>query len=52
MKYEGKSTEVIGSKILFEKETLRIHILEDNSFAKRCSVVPDLKLILTVRVDG
>ena len=34
MKYKGKSVEIIGSKILFGKETLWIHILEDNSFAQ------------------
>ncbi len=34
MKYKGKSVEVIGSKTLFGKETLWIHILEDNSFAQ------------------
>lgn len=34
MKYKGKSVEIIGSKTLFGKETLRIHILEDNSFAQ------------------
>lgn len=34
MKYKGKSVEIIGSKILFRKETVWIHILEDNSFAQ------------------
>src|SRR5574344_2712577 len=34
MKYKGKSVEVIGSKTIFGKETLWIHILEDNSFAQ------------------
>lgn len=34
MKYKGKSIEVIGSKMLFGKETLWIHILEDDSFAQ------------------
>ena len=34
MKYKGKSIEVIGSKLLFGKETLWIHILEDDSFAQ------------------
>ena len=34
MKYKGKRIEVIGSKILFGKETLWIHILEDDSFAQ------------------
>lgn len=34
MKYKGKSVEIIGSKTLFVKETLWIHILEDNSFAQ------------------
>ena len=34
MKYKGKSIEVIGSKTLFGKETLWIHILEDDSFAQ------------------
>ena len=108
MKYKGKSIEVIGSKMLFGKETLWIHILEDDSFAqilrsdleedmpeskhtgmsyvryiaiaarigienikkakmrklqaekeewtntfrKGRSVVPDVNLILTVRIDG
>ena len=32
MKYKGKSVEVIGSKTLFGKETLWVHVLEDNSF--------------------
>lgn len=34
MKYKGKNMEVIGSKMLFGKETLWIHILEDDSFAQ------------------
>jgi hypothetical protein len=34
MKYKGKSIEVIGSKMLFGKETLWIHILADVSFAQ------------------
>ena len=34
MKYKGKNIEVIGSKMLFGKETLWIHILEDDSFAQ------------------
>lgn len=34
MKYKGKNIEVIGSKVLFGKETLWIHILEDNTFAQ------------------
>ena len=34
MKYKGKSVEIIGSKVLFGKETVWIHILEDNSFAQ------------------
>lgn len=34
MKYKGKNVEVIGSKTLFGKETLWIHILEDDSFAQ------------------
>ncbi|MBP3517477.1 MAG: hypothetical protein J6K31_03520 [Parabacteroides sp.] len=34
MKYKGKSIEAIGSKMLFGKETLWIHILEDDSFAQ------------------
>lgn len=34
MKYKGKSVEIIGRKTLFGKETLWIHILEDNSFAQ------------------
>ena len=34
MKYKGKSIEVLGSKILFGKETLWIQILEDDSFAQ------------------
>ena len=32
MKYKGKSVEIIGSKTLFGKDTLWVHILEDNSF--------------------
>ena len=32
MKYKGKSVEIIGSKTLFGKETLWVHVLEDNSF--------------------
>ena len=32
MKYKGKRVEVISSKMLFGKETVWIHILEDNSF--------------------
>ncbi len=34
MKYKGKSIEVMGSNMLFGKETLWIHILEDDSFAQ------------------
>ncbi len=34
MKYKGKSVEIIGSKTLFGKETLWVHILEDNTFAQ------------------
>lgn len=34
MKYKGKSVEIIGSKTLFGKEALWIHILEDDSFAQ------------------
>jgi superfamily II DNA or RNA helicase len=34
MRYKGKSVEVIGSKMLFGKETLWIHILENDSFAQ------------------
>jgi len=32
MKYKGKNIEIIGSKILFGKETLWIRVLENNSF--------------------
>lgn len=32
MRYKGKSVEIIGSKVLFGKETLWVRILEDNSF--------------------
>ncbi|MDY3069917.1 MAG: helicase-related protein [Parabacteroides sp.] len=34
MKYRGKNVEIIGSKVLFGKETVWIHILEDDSFAQ------------------
>ena len=34
MKYRGKNIEIIGSKTLFGKETLWIHILEDDSFTQ------------------
>lgn len=34
MRYKGKSIEIIGSKMLFGKETLWVHILEDNSFTQ------------------
>ena len=34
MKYKDKNIEIIGSKMLFGKETLWIHILEDDSFAQ------------------
>lgn len=34
MKYKGKNVEVIGSKILFGKEILWIHILESDSFTQ------------------
>lgn len=34
MKYRGKNIEIIGSKVLFGKETVWIHILEDDSFAQ------------------
>jgi hypothetical protein len=39
MKYKGKSIEVIGSKMLFGKETLWIHILEDDSFATKSTLM-------------
>ena len=32
MKYKGKRVEIISSKMLFGKETVWIHILEDNTF--------------------
>lgn len=32
MKYKGKRVEVISSRMLFGKETVWIHILEDNTF--------------------
>ena len=32
MRYKGKSVEIIGSKTLFGKETLWVHVLEDNTF--------------------
>ena len=32
MRYNGKSVEIIGSKTLFGKDTVWIHILEDNTF--------------------
>lgn len=43
MKYKGKSVEVIGSKTLFGKETLWVHVLEDNSFIQvlRSDLVED-----------
>lgn len=43
MKYKGKSVEVIGSKTLFGKETLWVHVLEDNSFMQvlRSDLVED-----------
>lgn len=43
MKYKGKSVEVIGSKTLFGKETLWVHVLEDNSFLQvlRSDLVDD-----------
>lgn len=34
MKYNGKSVEIIGSKTLFGKDTVWIHILEDNTFVQ------------------
>ena len=34
MKYRGKNIEIIGNKVLFGKETVWIHILEDDSFAQ------------------
>ena len=34
MKYKGKSVEIIGSKTLFGKDTVWIHILEDNTFVQ------------------
>ena len=34
MKYIGKSVEIIGSKTLFGKDTVWIHILEDNTFVQ------------------
>ena len=34
MKYNGKSVEIIGSKTLFGKDTVWIHILENNTFVQ------------------
>ena len=34
MKYNGKSVEIIGSKTLFGKDTVWIHILEDNTIVQ------------------
>ena len=41
MRYKGKSVEIIGSKTLFGKETLWVHVLEDNTFmqVQRTAVV-------------
>ena len=43
MRYKGKSVEIIGSKTLFGKETLWVHVLEDNTFmqVQRKDVVED-----------
>lgn len=43
MRYKGKSVEIIGSKTLFGKETLWVHVLEDNSFMQvlRSDLVED-----------
>lgn len=43
MRYKGKSVEIIGSKTLFGKETLWVHVLEDNTFmqVQRTDVVED-----------
>ena len=32
MKYKGKSVEIIGRQRLFDKETLWIHVLDDDTF--------------------
>ena len=34
MKYKGKSVEIIGHQRLFDKETLWIHILDDDTFTQ------------------
>lgn len=34
MKYNGKSVEIIGSNTLFGKDTVWIHILENNTFVQ------------------
>lgn len=43
MRYKGKSVEKIGSKTLFGKETLWVHVLEDNTFmqVQRTDMVED-----------
>lgn len=43
MRYKGKSVEIIGSKTLFGKETLWVHVLEDNTFmqVQRTDMVED-----------
>lgn len=43
MRYKGKSVEIIGSKTLFGKETLWVHVLEDNTFmqVQRTDLVED-----------
>ena len=34
MKYKGKSVEIIGRQRLFDKETLWIHVLDDDTFTQ------------------
>ena len=43
MRYKGKSVEIIGSKTLFGKETLWVHVLEENTFMQvlRTDLVED-----------
>lgn len=34
MKHKGKSVEIIGRQRLFDKETLWIHVLDDDTFTQ------------------
>ena len=55
MTYQGRPIEIIGVERVFGKEVLNIRMVDDNTCRKvdkNSNVVPSVKLIMTVRIDG